>query len=1057
MGAIEEIFTTNPAALIEFGMVPGLSVLTFDQWAPGERQSIPTYVPDEERAEKIDQLRRVILEEKGMQISHVQGDAGVGKTRFVLEAIDVDEIRDQVIYGTPDRIGPFVNYVISLPNAHCILFVDDIDPAELDALRKAVQPTLGRIRLITAGLPGAYRAARASGNDIQLGGLGGEALLELIRNQIGLPDAAARWVADISDGYPRLAIVVARLIQSEPEALSIGDTVAAQDVQVLLDKMLPDADLQERLGIVALFSQVGAEGPREVELDAIAAAFGIDRAVLRQTLVEEEGRFISRAGTLRSVTPRLVAVWLASKVLRGSGAGIAPTIQKLPDPLPQRFRDQLIYLRNAPAIREVVDELLKRPEFQDPAAFDEAAAGFLRAAAAANPEQVARVLNDLFTAFEDAVLRSDGFPRREVVWALEQLLWPQSTYETAVDLLLRLAETETEAFSNNATGVLTDSFQVHLGGTEASYEQRLRWLDSKLDGDISAARCEVLVSCLASGLRSHQVRSHGSRPDETGVRDWRPTSWEEDIAARRGAWERLVLLVTESAGELREKAFPKLAEALREALNGGLADVVLSSLLGTDWAPDERSRLVAPLRDVLKYDKLDSEWQEKIQGAIGHLSGESFAERVGVVLRTSLWDLQEDDDWRKTPRALQDLAAEAAPEQANVTVAFEITEELEDRNTAYGFWREVARLLDAKELAGQAVERSKGALVAYQAALSVAQEEDPVWVDEQVADSMADLARAQIGVQLIQSVGISDSRAQLLLDAVADGRVPAENLSQLLYGASVRQLSPELGVRLVKAAAAADTPTALEHALGMLHQYAGADEKFLEDPEHRGLAVRLATAALSSPGGTNMKYHYAYALAELLRVEDALTILRARLVNQRTLPEPAEVELMNRAFEDSPGEASAWAKELLTEAVSPPYPAWSIWAEGFRLVSRAAAFGGAEETWRWFKAQDESAQIRLVRHIDFRLQEPDEFLILFLTECESDVLLTEASAAYFNSLGTVAGPYHLGLQRQLDRLRVWREKLAGAGREWADEQIGAYEKQIPEQRRREEEEDALLR
>ncbi|HEY5908012.1 MAG TPA: hypothetical protein VIZ31_08195 [Vicinamibacteria bacterium] len=1057
VGVIEELLTTNPAALIEFGMVGGMSVLTFDQWAPGERQSIPNYVPDQERSELIEQLQRVIIGEAEAQIAHLQGDAGVGKTRLILEALDKEEIHPQVIYGTPGQVAPFISYVVSLPDAHCILFIDEVDPTELDYLRRSVQPALGRIRLITAGLPGDYRSARPSGNNIELGRLNGPALVELVREQIGLPEAAARWVADLSEGYPRLAIEVAKLIQAESDTLSIADTIASLDVQLVLDKMLPADDLQERLGTVALFSQVGVEGPRGVELDAIADAFGIDRAVLLQTLSDEEGRFVSRAGALRSVTPRLIAIWLASKVLGSKGTEIAAAIQQLPEPLPARFRDQLVYLREAPTIRVVVDELLKRPEFQEPAAFDEAAAGFLRAAAAANPEQVAGVLRDLFTGFDDEALRGDDFPRRDVVWALEQLLWPEFTYETAVDLLLRLAETETEAFANNATGVLTDSFQVHLGGTEAPYQRRLHWLDSKLEEDASDAKREILAVCLASGLRGHQVRSHGSRPDETGVRDWHPSNWEEDIAARRGAWERLARVVSEAAGGLREAIFPKLSDGVRETMGNHLADVVLDTLLDGDWTPDERAKLAAGLRDVLKYDKPDAEWRERTEEAIRRLSGESLAERARVALRTPIWDLHEDDDWEKTPRALRDLAEEIASDLANVTVALEATEELEDQGTAYSFWREVSKVLDPKELALQTAKRPKAALVAYQAALSVAQEVDPAWVDEQLQEAMTDRERAQIGVQLIQSVGITDDRARLLLNAVSDGRVPPESLTQLLYGASVRRLSPELGLRVVEAAADAGTPVALEHALGMLHQYTDVDEDFLEDPERRALAIRLATSALSAPGGTNMKYHYAYELANLLPIEDALTILRARLVSQRTLPEPAEVELMNSAFDKEPEAASGWARDLLAEAVSSPYPEWAFWTESFHLLTRAARSGGADETWAWFKEHDESAQIRLVRHLDFGLQEPDEFLTLLLEECRSDVIRNEASAAYFNSLGTVAGPFHLGLQRQLDRIRAWRERLAGAGREWADEQIEAYKQQIPRQRRREEEEDALLR
>jgi hypothetical protein len=303
--------------------------------------------------------------------------------------------------------------------------------------------------------------------------------------------------------------------------------------------------------------------------------------------------------------------------------------------------------------------------------------------------------------------------------------------------------------------------------------------------------------------------------------------------------------------------------------------------------------------------------------------------------------------------------------------------------------------------------------------------EDPAWIDEQLQEVITDPKRAQIGVQLIQSVGVTDDRAELLLSAVSDGRVPPEGLTQLLYGASVRRLSPELGLRVVEAAADAGTPVALEHALGMLHQYTDVDEDFLEDPERRALAIRLATSALSSPGGTNMKYHYAYELAKLLPIKDALAILRARLISQRTLPEPAEVELMNSAFDREPEAASRWARDLLAEAASSPYPEWAFWAEGFHLLTRAARSGSADETWAWFKEHDESAQIRLVRHLDFGQQEPDTFLSLLLEERQSEVIRNEASASYSNSLGTVAGPYHLGLQRQLDRLKAWREKLGG--------------------------------
>lgn len=98
----------------------------------------------------------------------------------------------------------------------------------------------------------------------------------------------------------------------------------------------------------------------------------------------------------------------------------------------------------------------------------------------------------------------------------------------------------------------------------------------------------------------------------------------------------------------------------------------------------------------------------------------------------------------------------------------------------------------------------------------------------------------------------------------------------------------------------------------------------------------------------------------------------------------------------------------------------------------------------------------LVRHIDFGQAEPDELIRNLLQHGDSR-LLNEAAVAFSNSLGTVVGPYHLGLQRQLDRMKVWRSKLEGQGRDWAEQQIAYYGKRVESQRLQDAEEDALFR
>ena len=327
--------------------------------------------------------------------------------------------------GPSTRSPDFINYVITNPTTECILFADEVDPPELDRLRKAILPAEGRLRLITAGLPGTDRDILPSGtNDIVLPALGQDELLELIVKEVGIPDDRARWVAEVSAGYPRLAIEVANELKRKPEGLTVGSAIQSQDIYRSSCRTLPDG-LKDRLGPVALFSQVGVSRfPRVLRSRHLRRRSVSTTPFSVETLDGEVDRFVSRAGSLRSVTPKLVAAFLARRILQSEGAGVAAKLKELPPPLPDRFYDQLTLLGDAPSIGAIVKELLQSAEFQDPKDFDEAAAGFLRAAAAVDPEQVAEALGRVLNATTDEAIEGDQIPRRDIVVALEYLLWP---------------------------------------------------------------------------------------------------------------------------------------------------------------------------------------------------------------------------------------------------------------------------------------------------------------------------------------------------------------------------------------------------------------------------------------------------------------------------------------------------------------------------------------------------------------------------------------------------------------------------------------------------------
>lgn len=90
--------------------------------------------------------------------------------------------------------------------------------------------------------------------------------------------------------------------------------------------------------------------------------------------------------------------------------------------------------------------------------------------------------------------------RRHIVWALEKLVFRRETFHIAARLLLRLAATETEKFSNNSTGLFKQLFQLHLSGAEAEPAERFAVLDEGLHSD-DVRLTEVCISALEQTLK----------------------------------------------------------------------------------------------------------------------------------------------------------------------------------------------------------------------------------------------------------------------------------------------------------------------------------------------------------------------------------------------------------------------------------------------------------------------------------------------------------------------------------------------------------------------------
>lgn len=139
--------------------------------------------------------------------------------------------------------------------------------------------------------------------------------------------------------------------------------------------------------------------------------------------------------------------------------------------------------------------------------------------------------------------------RRNLVWCLERLVFPSETFSKATLLLAKLANSENENWSNNATGMFTQLFHVVLPGTTASLKQRLSVIEELNTWDTEYVPL-VLKAIDNAFCYSNFTRSGGAeRFGGKNLRDFEPTG-AEIIEYWNGCASILAKLITEYPDEI---------------------------------------------------------------------------------------------------------------------------------------------------------------------------------------------------------------------------------------------------------------------------------------------------------------------------------------------------------------------------------------------------------------------------------------------------------------------------------------------------------------------------
>lgn len=486
------------------------------------------------------------------RVVRVSGASGLGKSRFVYAAFTVGLPERRafdaaaLIYAEHDIVGDAVVQLAeryAQSGADVVLVVDDCPDRVHQRLVQSTMQKDSRLRLVTIDVENRAIPDKDRLNiEVRTSSAG---LIQTIVEAVDteLDETTRSYVADLAEGFPRMAVQGARAVRYGNHPIRSADELVER---IVWGSRIPDAEAMRALETASLFDVLRVGGAAPTDLAVVA------QSVAEMTATRMRGHLLSfgdrgivvAKGRYSQVQPLPLAVLLAARRLAVLGSdGLRSLYGGLPNHLKLSLLDRLRWLDTSPEAQALARWLLSSEGVGTwDAVNTELGAGILDKLVHLLPDDAMAAIDGILGARSREELLSFDVGRSSLVWALQKLATRAQTFDRAARLLFRLAAAETEnRYANNATGIFKGLFQLHLSGTEADPRLRFAILDEALgDDDPAALRVgiEAAGTMLDSGhfSRMSGFERIGSRPP---IKDWSPSLWSEVWDFREAGLSRL--------------------------------------------------------------------------------------------------------------------------------------------------------------------------------------------------------------------------------------------------------------------------------------------------------------------------------------------------------------------------------------------------------------------------------------------------------------------------------------------------------------------------------------
>ena len=790
-------------------------LLTWSGWKDqfesdrGTDRGNPSFALDSDRQEKLAQIMALTASGSGdSRARHewIAGPPGMGKTRMVLEALEKVPAHERRVSFTEDPDAALRAMASSWFSTKddAIVVVDECSEARADELIHAFRHNNGARRnsLILIGpLPEAY--ARPRWPPSVLSKLPNSMICELIRDvarEVSFDDATLENLADLVDGYPHYAVLLAK--ELAPGDAAILPQLSRWDVaqRALAGRPSDGGDVwrarvdqrAKALLAVAIVPSLSWDNLDHDTEIALSRALQLEFPALRRAADDCEKRGVLRhvkSQGLQYISPKLLGTIILDRFLGGGpeGPNLGPRIKR---ELPRYYGDLCESVQRYGANQDVQRRLAEL-DLGEPDAHTWERLDML---AQWHPESTARSLPRLFSdQTPEEIVGSDL--RGTVVFALTHLCRrrvPFEHFEFAEEALFRLVlaatrHTEDQPWYPRGLGLrevvrmwsslfsLANSTHQPLGARLSILERRAREPDPLVR--------RAVVTAMEAALDPYSGAHVYPRRDLMDG-EWPRLDAPELVEAQSRLTSDLLTLADDADEGVSDDARRALTRMLRLLLVSTASARSLEDLAERvrRWTPNQKCRLQEAIDDFQRFQHgvaptLESRSHDEALASLrAGLTVDDLVDRV--TMRVGRWqpDLVDDDE------EAEDVSADQT--------------------------REGDRAL-ARELLQQPVR--------WDAALR--------WLEQPEALRSADF---------LQALGLVDERDGLLVPLMArlPGRSQSRNLAMYMRGRHERLDDGETNTWLTTALS---LPILHEAAARLLASLPGSDERI-------GAVVALAEA-----------------------------------------------------------------------------------------------------------------------------------------------------------------------------------------------------------------------